>query len=147
MENKTLIEKLQIARDSVKKTKHKKDGKNTYSNYDYFTPELVERIVTEACKTAKIIPLCHLKRNEYGLYQEMQLFNLEDLKEAPLVFELATEMGEMKATNTTQQMGGTDTYSERYIKMKVFEIKDNNLDFDSKDNRQAGKSIADDLPF
>jgi hypothetical protein len=32
-------------------------------------------------------------------------------------------------------MGGMDTYSDRYLKMKVFQIKDNNLDFDAHDNR------------
>ena len=62
----------------------------------------------------------------------MTLIDLESDEE--VVFTLRTAMGEMKATNTTQQMGGTDTYSERYLKMKVFQIKDNNVDPDSKDN-------------
>lgn len=117
----------------MRETKHKKAGSNTYSKYDYFTPEQVELIVAEVCEETQMIPLCSLKRNEYGLYQELTLVNLEDTNET-LVFDLATVRGEMKATNETQQMGGTDTYSERYIKMKVFQIKDNNLDPDSKDN-------------
>jgi hypothetical protein len=120
----------------VRTTSHKKAGKNTYSKYDYFTPEQVEMIVSEVCEKTKLLPLCNLKRNEYGLFQEMVLVDLE----APgdfIVFELATVRGEMKATNETQQMGGTDTYSERYIKMKVFQIKDNNLDPDSKDNSEV----------
>ena len=49
----------------------------------------------------------------------------------------------MTATNDTQQMGGTDTYSERYIKMKVFQIKDNNLDFDSQDNTKKVSTEPD----
>jgi len=129
-----LYEKLDQARKLVRETKHAKDGTNAYSNYDYFTPELTEKIVAEVCGETKMLPICNLKRNEHGLYQELQLVNLEDIKES-LTFELATVMGEMKATNQAQQMGGTDTYSERYIKMKVFQIKDNNLDFDSQDNR------------
>jgi hypothetical protein len=52
-----------------------------------------------------------------------------------LHFELRTEKPTIKATNDTQQMGGMDTYSERYIKMKVFCIKDNSLDPDAQDNR------------
>lgn len=129
-----IYEKLHKARELVRNTKHKKDGRNDYSKYDYFTPELVEKIVAEVCEETKMIPVCNLKRNEYGLFQELTLVNLEDTKET-LTFELATEKGEMKATNEAQRMGGTDTYSERYIKMKVFQIKDNNLDFDSQDNR------------
>lgn len=138
-----IYEKLDKARELVRNTKHKKDGRNTYSNYDYFTPETVELIVAEVCTETKMLPICSLKRNEHGLYQELTLVNLEDIKET-LVFELATVQGEMKATNETQQMGGTDTYSERYIKMKVFQIKDNNLDPDSKDNSTT--PAADQLP-
>lgn len=122
-----------MARELVRTTKHKKAGTNTYSKYDYFTPEQVETIVSEVCAETNLLPICNLKRNEYGLFQELILVNLNDPKET-LTFELATTQGEMKATNETQQMGGTDTYSERYIKMKVFQIKDNELDPDSKDN-------------
>ena len=128
-----IYEKLHKARELVRNTKHKKAGTNTYSHYDYFTPEQTELIVSEVCEETKMLPMCSLKRNEYGLYQELILVNLEDTKDT-ITFELATVKGEMKATNETQQMGGTDTYSERYIKMKVFQIKDNNLDPDSKDN-------------
>lgn len=130
-----LYEKLRKARELVRTTKHVKAGHNDYSNFDYFTPEQVEMIVSEVCEETKMLPLCNLKRNEYGLYQELTLVNLEDVSEK-LPFELATTQGEMKATNATQQMGGTDTYSERYIKMKVFQIKDNNLDPDSHDQEK-----------
>lgn len=141
----TLYAKLDQARELVRKTKHKKKGKNTFSKYSYFTPEQVELIVAEVCKETKVVPLMSLKRNEYGLYQEMTLVNLDDLNEKPLVFELATVIGELKATNATQQMGGTDTYSERYLKMKVFQIKDNNLEFDSYD--QTNKAVAKSIPL
>lgn len=140
------------ARKLVRETKHKKSGRNEYSKYDYFTPEQVELIVAEVCEATKLLPMCNLKRDENGLYQELTLVNIEKPEEM-VVFTLATERGDMKATNQTQQMGGTDTYSERYIKMKVFQIKDNNLDFDSQDNRkttkgepQKAKSV-DDLQF
>lgn len=129
----SIYDKLNKARELVRTTKHKKEGVNSYSKYSYFTPEQVELIVAEVCDETKMLPLCSMKRNEFGLYQELTLVNLEDIKET-LVFELATVRGELKATNETQQMGGADTYSERYIKMKVFQIKDNNLDPDSKDN-------------
>jgi len=135
-----IYQKLDTARELVRTTEHKKDGRNTYSNYDYFTPELVETIVSEVCSKTKLIPLCNLKRNEHGEYQEMILVNLEDTSET-ITFELATVRGEMKATNATQQMGGTDTYSERYLKQKVFQIKDNNLDPDSQDNRAKASGV------
>lgn len=130
-----IYNKLEKARELVRTTKHKKSGRNEYSKYDYFTPEQVELIVSEVTKETRLLPICNLRRNEFGLFQEMILINLEKPEEC-LFFELATIQGEMKATNDTQQMGGTDTYSERYLKMKVFQIKDNNIDPDSKDNRK-----------
>ncbi len=174
-----IYEKLAEARKLVRKGNYKKDGTNDYSKYDYFTPEKIEEIVAEITEKTKTMCLCNLKRNEFGLYQELRFIDLEaepnhkyvcaiskylkgettykempqctcDYKESKseLVFELATEKGEIKATNSAQQMGGTDTYSERYIKMKVFQIKDNNLDFDSQDNRaekpKVGKTIKED---
>ena len=135
----SLYQKLNTARELVRKTKHKKAGHNTYAKFDYYTPEQVEMIVAEVCEATKMIPVCNLRRNEYGVFQELTLVDLED-ETKTLVFELATVPGEMKATNATQQMGGTDTYSERYIKMKVFQIKDNNLDPDSQDNSKKTKA-------
>ena len=78
----------------------------------------------------------------------MLLVNLEDEEEevpgvpSILTFELATEKGSLKNTNETQNMGSTDTYSERYIKMKVFQIKDNNLDPDGQQNHDKEKSVT-----
>jgi len=140
-----IYEKLNKAREDVRTGGYTKDGRNEYSKYDYFTPETVEKIVSEVCEKNKLLTICNLKADEFGLYQELTLIDLEakDNELNNLVFTLRTIMGEMKATNATQQMGGTDTYSERYIKMKVFQIKDNNIDPDSKDNTvQIGEKIV-----
>jgi len=136
----TIYIKLAEARKLVRETKHTKKGRNTYSKYDYYTPEQVELIVSEVCEKTKLLPICNLIRNEYGLYQELILVDLEN-QEEQLPFIMATEKGEITATNQTQQMGGTDTYSERYIKMKVFQIKDNNLDFDAQEPKKETKEV------
>jgi len=136
---KTILQKLQDARDIIKKSDLKKVGTNTYSKYDYYTPEQVEALVEKACKETETICLCNLKADEFGLYQELIFIDLKD-EENSILFQLRTKHGSLKATNETQQMGGTDTYSERYIKMKVFQIKDNNLDFDSQDNTEKPKT-------
>ena len=138
---KNIYQKLEEARKLVKESVLKKRGRNSYSNYDYYTPEQVEILVAYATEKTKTIVLCNLKQDENGYYQTLDLVNLEDT-EQQLHFELRTEKGSMKATNDAQQMGGTDTYSERYLKMKVFHIKDNNLDPDSQDNR-----VKKDIPL
>lgn len=139
---KKLLEKLQKAREIIKTSDLKKAGRNEYSKFDYYTPEQVESLVDKACKETNTIILCNLKADEFGLFQTLDFIDLES--EEKLTFEMRTKHGSITATNETQQMGGTDTYSERYIKMKVFQIKDNNLDLDSQDNRpkQAVKPVA-----
>lgn len=134
-----IYEKLQEARKIIRETKVKKAGTNSYSKYDYFTPEQVENLVSDATEKTKTICLTSLTKDEFGYSQKLKLVNLEDTNEF-LEFELRTEKPTMTASNDSQQMGGMDTYSERYIKMKVFQIKDNNLDFDGHDNRPSGKT-------
>ena len=141
-----IYEKLDKARESIRNTPLKKTASG--GMFKYFTPEEVETLVAEACKEQKLLPLCNLKRNEFGLYQELILVDLEaglGEEEYPLseiVFELATEKGSLKNTNESQNMGSTDTYSERYIKMKVFQIKDNNLDPDGQQSHDKDKSVT-----
>ena len=136
-----IYKKLEESREKIQKANLKKTGRNTFSKYDYYTPEQVESLVAKACKETKTIVICNLKADEFGLYQTLDFIDLES--DEKLSFEMRTKHGSIKATNETQQMGGTDTYSERYIKMKVFQIKDNNLDFDSQDNRVADKPVED----
>lgn len=130
---KDVLKKLKQARDIIKSSDLKKAGRNEYSKFDYYTPEQVEALVDKACKETDTIVICNLKADEFGLFQTLDFIDLES--EEKVSFEMRTKHGSITATNETQQMGGTDTYSERYIKMKVFQIKDNNLDIDSQDNR------------
>jgi hypothetical protein len=129
-----ILQLLHEARKIIKTSGEKKAGHNSYSGYDYYTPEQVDNLVFQACEQTRTECLTNLKKDALGCYQTLDFVNLDKPAES-LHFELRTESPEIKATNAAQQMGGMDTYSERYIKMKVFQIKDNNLDFDSQDNR------------
>lgn len=142
LDKKTLLQKLHEARMHIRSSKIEKDGSNTFSKYKYFTPELVESLVLDACNEVGLVYMTHLREDEYGLYQVLELSHSNTPDEEGtkcLYFDLRTKHGEVTATNATQQMGSTDTYSDRYIKMKVFAIKDNSMDVDSKDNRPKNK--------
>lgn len=139
---KEILKKLREAREHIKNNKAtKKDGNNDYGKYDYYTPELVEKIVTEAEIATGTITICNFKQDELGLYQELIFSEIEN-PESSITFTYRTKHGKITATNETQQMGGTDTYSERYIKMKVFNIKDNTLDPDAKGKLTDGEKEA-----
>ena len=133
--NKEIFKKLQDARKHIKESDLKKAGHNDFSNYDYYTPEQVALLVSEATEKTNTIVLTHFKADKFGLYQELSFIDIEK-PENFLTFHYRTKHGALTASNEAQEMGGTDTYSDRYVKMKVFDIKDNDLDPDSQDQRK-----------
>ena len=141
--NKDILLKLQEARQVIKRSSLKKAGRNEFGKYDYYTPDQVELLVQQATEATNTIALCNLKEDKFGLYQELIFVEIQN-PENCLSFQLRTKLGAVTATNETQQMGSTDTYSERYIKMKVFGIKDNTLDPESQDQRRPKDKPATD---
>lgn len=128
----TIYEKLGNAKQQIANTEMKKAGKNSFSNYEYFTPEQVSILVQKACDTCGLLTLFSLKRNEYGEYWVLRVVDVEtwDFIEV----EWATAIPEIKATNVAQQIWGCMTYTERYLKMSLFWIVNNDLDFDTTEN-------------
>ena len=129
---KELLNKLAAAKAEIKATKLKKEGKNTYSNYEYFTPSQIEFLVATACHNNKLLTSFDLIRNELGVYGRLTVYDLESGEK--LTAEMASAIPEIKATNIAQQLGGCVTYTERYLKMSLFGITDNQLDFDTTEN-------------
>lgn len=138
MENKLkILKKLADARDYIKELDIVKDGRNTFSKYDYFTPVLVSSLVHQACMKFNMTTLFSMLGDEQGLYGSLVLVDLDSGEHVS--FEMRTAVPEIKATNITQQYGGAETYTKRYLKMSVFDITDNKMEFDSKDNRKTVK--------
>ena len=129
-----ILSKINEARQIIKKSDLKKAGRNDFSKYDYYTPEQVNKLVNDACQQVKLFNKFDLLRTELGLVAELSIYDLDsDETTIPMVkFNIATEIPEIKATNVAQQLGGAVTYSERYLLMIAYDIKDNNLDFDSQ---------------
>ena len=143
---KELLNKLAAAKAEIKATKLKKEGKNTYSNYEYFTPSQIEFLVATACHNNKLLTSFDLIRNDLGVYGRLTVYDLESGEK--LTTEMASAIPEIKATNIAQQLGGCVTYTERYLKMSLFGITDNQLDFDTTENtkKQAEPKPATKAP-
>jgi len=137
-----IYKKIAKAKEQIKSSKLKKEGENKFSHYNYFTPEQVESLVFEACQTNELVTKFDLKRNEFGVLGILTIVDLHSGEK--LEYEMATAIPEIKATNIAQQLGGCVTYTERYLKMSVFGIVENSLDFDDKDNSQKQESKTDD---
>jgi len=135
---KNVLSKLALARVAIRATKLEKKGFNAYSNYKYFTPEQIGKLVDDSCKENNLIVLHNLKQDEKGFFSELIIIDMDN--EEQILFITRTAVPTIKATNETQQYGGMLTYSKRYALMNAFDIEDNTMDFDSQDNSK--KQIA-----
>lgn len=133
-----IFTKLINARKDIREMKLAKAGKNTFSNYEYFTPEQVSQAVAIVCEKNALATIFNMERRENGLVGTLLLVDADN-PEHEIEFTMPTEMPIIKATNTAQQIGGAMTYTERYLKMAAFNIADNSLDFDAtnKDNSNS----------
>jgi len=128
-----IYNKLQQARDFIKNSPVKKEGKNTYSGYEYFTPSQISKLVHDACQKTGLIHTYNLKRKKLGYTASLIIVNTSKPDEV-VFFDIPTSIPEIKATNEAQKLGGAVTYSQRYLLMIAFDIVDNSLDFDTTEN-------------
>ena len=137
---KTLI-KIQNVIDSINSTNYKKEGRNDFSGYDYFTPGQIDSIVSSECSKVKLFYKFDLIRNDLGIEGKLSVYDLDNDKSEPIVYEMASDIPSIKATNIAQQLGGAMTYTKRYLLMNTFGITDNNLDPDSTQNTKKREEI------
>lgn len=135
-----IYQKLHEARKYIKTCEEKKAGFNDYSKYEYYTPEQISSLVFRASEQFGLLNIFNLKRNELGIFGELKVFDAETGES--ITFEMASAIPEIKATNAAQQLGGAVTYTERYLLMVAFDIKDNNLDPDNDNGTQEKKKAA-----
>ena len=135
--------KLLNAKKEILETKIKKEGKNTFSKYDYFTPSQITALVTKACINNGLITVFSIKEKKGSYTGLLDIIDIDSTE--GVTFYIPTAMPDIKATNITQKLGGMVTYTQRYLEMIAFGITDNNLDLDSQDNRgpKTKKTITD----
>lgn len=137
--NLEVLKKMLAARKLIAANEMKKAGRNSYSGFDYFTPEQVKILVDNACFEFNLLTKFDLIRGEMGLTAYLAIIDLDSGES--INFSTPTEIPEIKATNAAQRLGGTMTFTERYLKMTAFGIADNTLDFDSKDGKENKQEI------
>jgi hypothetical protein len=135
--------RLLAARKEILETKVKKEGKNSFSKYEYYTPSQITALVTKACINNGLITTFSIKEKKGTYTGYLNVMSLDSDDE--IIFHVPTAMPDIKATNITQKLGGMMTYTLRYLEMIAFSITDNNLDLNSQDNRgeKVKKTISD----
>lgn len=117
-----IYQKLQKARVELQAKNLKKSGKNDYSNYDYF--ELSDFLpgVNDVCNKNGLATIFHFEKEKATL-----TIIDADNPESAILFETPIEMAAIKGSSTMQQIGGTQTYSRRYLYMMAFEIAETDI--------------------
>ncbi len=120
-----LYEKMNVIKMDLLKSNLKKSGENKFAGFKYY--ELADFLPT-------IIELC----SKHNVFTSVS-FDKENAKltiincEAPeetLTYTSPMEELELKGCNKIQALGGTETYSRRYLYMAAFDIIENDM-FDS----------------
>lgn len=138
-----------------------KNGKNTFSNYEYFKPEEINKRVNPLLMKYKIFPLYRTFFQPYDVevteyydnnegnrivskkeLKEIAELRFKDVlkKDEDIVYQMPIERIDIKGANKMQNLGGVRTYSKRYLYMEALNISDDNLDLDS--TSMADKSKA-----
>jgi hypothetical protein len=133
MEN-SVLKKIQQARKKIKEMNLEKQGYNAHSKYHYYLPEQVDKMVNDSSQELNLFNKYDLIRTELGLIARLTVIDLDNGNKE--VFEAATEIPAITATNAAQQLGGAMTFSNRYLLMFTYDIVDNNLDFDAQKNQK-----------
>lgn len=122
METKNIYEKIQLVKGEFLKKNVKKSGKNKFAGYTYYelsdiTPALIEL------------------NNKYGLFTSfsytkelatLTIVNI-DKPEERIEYTSPMEELELKGCNKIQALGGSETYSRRYLFMSAYDIIENDM--------------------
>jgi hypothetical protein len=125
-----------------------KDAKNAHKNYEYFSPDSVNKALQPLLAQHDLFDRFELLWNpEKNMYES--IYTIFDVSQVSsdnslpnVVFRFDIKMADIAGANGAQESGGTMTYAKRYSQMNAFNIADNNLDLDN-DKFNKGMKIKD----
>jgi hypothetical protein len=123
------MNKINTARERIAKLRVDKDSKNDFAKYDYYSPEMVQKLVAKGTEGLGLFITFLIGRDDTGLMGKLWVH--EEGEKEGIYFSLPLEVPELKGMNKAQMYGSLQTYAKRYLLMNAFDITDNTLDFDS----------------
>lgn len=126
-----IYQKIAKARQFVAQMQAKAEGK-LGSRGVYYTPEQVYNIATQAEEYVGLVCLpLKLEQTEQGFVGTIQVIDLEDKQRIEV--SMITDTANIIKASPVQNMGGTYTYTERYLLSSLFRIRSTStVDVDSK---------------
>ena len=136
-----LYEKITNIKSDFLKANVKKSGKNKFANYTYYELADITPVLIELCKTYKVFTKFSYTKEQATL----EIVNIEKPDEREIYTSPMEEL-ELKGCNKIQALGGTETYSRRYLYMSAFDIIENDM-FDAVISEEKEKQTADNNIF
>lgn len=132
-----IYEKITEAKEMLLNLNIKKSGTNRFAGYSYyeladFTPHIIK-----ICKELKLFTSISFDKE----LATLTIVNAEKPDEV-LKYTSPMEELELKGCNKIQALGGTETYSRRYLYMTAFDIIENDM-FDAVVNEDENKKKID----
>ena len=135
-----IYQKLQKSRVELQNKKLKKNGKNTYSNYEYF--ELGDFLpqINDICLKNGLTPTFHFESE----IATLTITDCDDLT-STLVFPMPVDVATLKGCSNIQNIGGTQTYARRYLYMMAFEVAESDFVENTEKDKDGPNVKIDDI--
>lgn len=117
-----IYQKLQKSRVELQNKKLKKTGVNKYSNYNYFELGDFLPAINEICEKNGLCNIFH-----FGVPKSTLTIINCDNPEEKIISDIPTEIASLKGCSDIQNIGGTQTYAERYLYMGAYAIAESDM--------------------
>ena len=117
-----IYEKITNIKSEFLKANVKKSGKNKFANYTYYELADITPVLIELCKKYKVFTKFSYTQDQATL----EIVNIENPTEREIYTSPMEEL-ELKGCNKIQALGGSETYSRRYLYMSAFDIIENDM--------------------
>lgn len=131
-----IYEKIINIKSEFLKANVKKSGRNKFANYTYYELADITPVLIELCKKYGIFTKFSYTKEQAVL----EIVNIEKPEEREIYTSPMEEL-ELKGCNKIQALGGSETYSRRYLYMSAFDIIENDM-FDATISEETQQDRA-----
>ena len=128
-----IYEKIQEVKARLLKANIKKSGVNKFAGYNYYELADFTPFIIDFCTELKLFTAISFDKE----LAKLTIVNSENPEER-IEYTSPIEELELKGCNKIQALGGTETYSRRYLYMSAFDIIESDM-FDGQNGKEEKK--------
>lgn len=131
-----VYEKMQLAKVQLLEKNLKKSGENKFSKFFYYELADILPSIIQICNELKLF-------TAVSFTDDLAVLEIIDVEkpENKIIYTSPMRDLELKGCNKIQSLGGTETYSRRYLYMSAFDIIESDM-FDGRADNTEIKTYA-----